>query len=92
MPIKFERVKVGMTLWKTERRKMGHTTMSETVARSVVVKSIDVERAWVTGQGGSGMVSIPASRLKSWSAVDPRRKCCGGVGKHRFGCVQGDSR
>lgn len=41
MAVKFDTVKAGDTLYSVYRRKMGHTTMSETVCLPVRVVEID---------------------------------------------------
>jgi hypothetical protein len=87
MAIKFEKIQPGMTLWTKERRRMGNTTMRETVAVAHYVEAVEGEVVKANRQGRTAY--IHRRRAERMSAKDPRCSECRRVGGHKMDCSKG---
>ena len=88
MTIKFEKIQPDMTLWTKERRRMGNTTMRETVAVAHYVLSVEGESGIrVSRQGREVFVS--RRRAERMSAKTPTCTECLRVGQHKMDCSKG---
>lgn len=84
MGIKFEKVKPGMTLYKTERQREGNTTRRRTVVREYHV--LEVGPDYIRVRTGSLVVRKSCREVERLRATNPKCDECERIGGHMFTC------
>lgn len=71
-PVKFEKLKVGMTVYDVGRTKMGNTTLNTVSVWSVVIQEVDLERRRVVASWNSNKPrTFHEGEVRKWREKRP---------------------